>query len=77
MDKAQKAVVVDGNITTVEDLKNVTIPVMPSGANAAGAGATGATGAAGVDAGAANGAAGAGAGNAAFLAELQVWDFQP
>ncbi|WP_340011523.1 efflux RND transporter permease subunit [Paenibacillus sp. FSL H7-0690] len=65
MDKAQKAVVVDGNITTVEDLKNVTIPVMPSGANAAGAGATGATGAAGVDAGAANGAAGAGAGNAA------------
>ncbi|OMD62695.1 efflux RND transporter permease subunit [Paenibacillus odorifer] len=64
MDKAQKAVVVDGNITTVEDLKNVTIPVMPTGANAAGAGATGATGAAGVDAGAANGAAGAGAGNA-------------
>lgn len=62
MDKAQKAVVVDGNITTVEDLKNVTIPVMPTGANAAGAGATGA---AGVDAGAANGAAGAGAGNAA------------
>lgn len=57
MDKAQKAVVVDGNITTVEDLKNVTIPVMPTGANVAGAGATGA--------GAANGAAGAGAGNAA------------
>ncbi|OMD88749.1 Swarming motility protein SwrC [Paenibacillus odorifer] len=63
MDKAQKAVVVDGNITTVEDLKNVTIPVMPTGANAAGA--TGATGAAGIDAGAANGAAGAGAGNVA------------
>lgn len=43
MDKAQKAVVVDGNITTVEDLKNVTIPVMPTGATgAAGAGATGA-----------------------------------
>ncbi|WP_340397498.1 efflux RND transporter permease subunit [Paenibacillus sp. FSL E2-0202] len=62
MDKAQKAVVVDGNITTVEDLKNVTIPVMPTGANAAGAGATGA---AGIDAGAANGAAGAGAGNIA------------
>lgn len=41
MDKAQKAVVVDGNITTVEDLKNVTIPVMPSGA--AGAGTIGAT----------------------------------
>ncbi|AIQ76907.1 MULTISPECIES: efflux RND transporter permease subunit [Paenibacillus] len=60
MDKAQKAVVVDGNITTVEDLKNVTIPVMPTGANAAGAAGAGATGA-----GAANGAAGAGAGNAA------------
>ncbi|AWV36188.1 efflux RND transporter permease subunit [Paenibacillus odorifer] len=55
MDKAQKAVVVDGNITTVEDLKNVTIPVMPTGANAAGAGATGA---AGVDAGAGNAAPG-------------------
>ncbi|MEK3985364.1 efflux RND transporter permease subunit [Paenibacillus sp. FSL K6-3166] len=55
MDKAQKAVVVDGNITTVEDLKNVTIPVMPTGAaSAAGAGAPGA-GAAG--AGAAGGAA--------------------
>ncbi|OME61817.1 MULTISPECIES: efflux RND transporter permease subunit [Paenibacillus] len=60
MDKAQKAVVVDGNITTVDDLKNVTIPVMPTGANAAGAAGAGATGA-----GAANGAAGAGAGNAA------------
>ncbi|MEK4882739.1 MULTISPECIES: efflux RND transporter permease subunit [Paenibacillus] len=63
MDKAQKAVVVDGNITTVEDLKNVTIPVMPTGANAAGAGA--ANGAAGAGAGAANGAAGAGAANGA------------
>ncbi|WP_449599098.1 efflux RND transporter permease subunit [Paenibacillus sp. Marseille-Q9583] len=52
MDKAQKAVVVDGNITTVEDLKNVTIPVMPTGA--AGAGAPGAGAA---DAGAAGGAA--------------------
>ncbi|WP_312151058.1 efflux RND transporter permease subunit [Paenibacillus odorifer] len=65
MDKAQKAVVVDGNITTDEDLKNVTIPVMPTGAGANAAGATGATGAAGIDAGAANGAAGAGAGNVA------------
>ncbi|MGE7613900.1 efflux RND transporter permease subunit [Paenibacillus sp. NPDC101420] len=54
MDKAQKAVVVDGDITTVEDLKNVTIPVMPTGAaSAAGAGAPGAF------------AAGAGAGSAA------------
>lgn len=41
MDKAQKAVVVDGNITTVDDLKNVTIPVMPSGAGATGAGGAG------------------------------------
>ena len=57
MDKAQKAVVVDGNITTVEDLKNVTIPVMPTGA-------TGATGAGAPGAGSA-GASGAGAGNAA------------
>jgi len=57
MDKAQKAVVVDGNITTVEDLKNVTIPVMPTGATGvAGAGAPGAGSA---------GASGAGAGNAA------------
>ncbi|CAH1054307.1 efflux RND transporter permease subunit [Paenibacillus pseudetheri] len=62
MDKAQKAVVVDGNITTVEDLKNVTIPVMPTGAaSAAGAGAPGA-GAAGAGSAAGAGAAG-GAGN--------------
>lgn len=41
MDKAQKAVVVDGNITTVEDLQNVRIPLVPSApaAGAAGAGA--------------------------------------
>ncbi|KAA1186968.1 efflux RND transporter permease subunit [Paenibacillus sp. B2(2019)] len=60
MDKAQKAVVVDGNITTVEDLKNVTIPVMPTGAaSAAGAGAPGA-GAADAGAGSAAGAGAAG-----------------
>lgn len=59
MDKAQKAVVVDGNITTVDDLKNVAIPVMPSGAGA-GAGATGAgAGSAGANAGAAGAGAGA------------------
>lgn len=57
MDKSQKAVVVDGNITTVEDLKNVTIPVMPTGA--AGAGAPGA-GAADAGAGSAAGAGAAG-----------------
>ncbi|WP_340005459.1 efflux RND transporter permease subunit [Paenibacillus sp. FSL K6-0276] len=62
MDKAQKAVVVDGNITTVEDLKNVTIPVMPTGATgAAGAGASGAgAGTAGAGAGSAAGAGAAG-----------------
>ncbi|WP_313638476.1 efflux RND transporter permease subunit [Paenibacillus sp.] len=62
MDKAQKAVVVDGNITTVEDLKNVTIPVMPTGATgAAGAGAPGAgAGTAGAGAGSAAGAGAAG-----------------
>ncbi|WHY19158.1 efflux RND transporter permease subunit [Paenibacillus sp. G2S3] len=60
MDKAQKAVVVDGNITTVEDLKNVTIPVMPTGATgAAGAGASGA-GATGAGAGSTAGAGAAG-----------------
>ncbi|WP_405175191.1 efflux RND transporter permease subunit [Paenibacillus sp. FSL H8-0261] len=60
MDKAQKAVVVDGNITTVEDLKNVTIPVMPTGAaSAAGAGAPGA-GTADAGAGSAAGAGAAG-----------------
>lgn len=57
MDKAQKAVVVDGNITTVDDLKNVAIPVMPTGAaGAAGAGSPGTEAA---------GAAGAGAGSSA------------
>lgn len=58
MDKAQKAVVVDGNITTVDDLKNVAIPVMPSGAGA-GDSATGAAGTGAGSAGANAGAAGA------------------
>jgi multidrug efflux pump subunit AcrB len=62
MDKSEKAVVVDGNLTTVEDLKNVSIPLVPSGAGAnsgAGAGAAAGTGA---NAGAgAEAAAGAGA----------------
>lgn len=34
MEQAQKAVVVDGNITTIDDLKNLAIPVMPSTNNA-------------------------------------------
>lgn len=38
LEQSQKAVVVDGNITTVDDLKNLAIPAMPS-AGAAGAGA--------------------------------------
>lgn len=38
MDKTQKAVVVDGAVTTVEDLKNVAIPLVPGGSGA-GAGA--------------------------------------
>ncbi|MEK3718041.1 efflux RND transporter permease subunit [Paenibacillus sp. FSL R7-0333] len=55
MDKSQKAVVVDGNITTVEDLQNVSIPLVPSAPGAAGAGAAGA------EAGEAGGAASGGA----------------
>ncbi|SEU13133.1 efflux RND transporter permease subunit [Paenibacillus sp. NFR01] len=62
MEDAQKAVVVDGNITTVEDLENLRIPAMPSAGAAAGAGAAGApTGAGSAAAGAGSDAA-AGAG---------------
>lgn len=35
LDKAQKSVVVDGNIISLDDLKNLAIPVVPSGAGAA------------------------------------------
>ncbi|WP_433944389.1 efflux RND transporter permease subunit [Paenibacillus sp. SN-8-1] len=59
MDKSQKAVVVDGAITTVEDLKNVTIPVTPS-SGAAGQGA--APGSAGAQGAAGQGTAAGGAG---------------
>ncbi|MGV2964329.1 efflux RND transporter permease subunit [Paenibacillus sp. AGC30] len=34
LDKSQKAVVVDGNIIDIDDLKNLAIPVVPSGAGA-------------------------------------------
>ncbi|MGO4530673.1 efflux RND transporter permease subunit [Paenibacillus sp. 2TAF8] len=34
LDKSQKAVVVDGNIIGLDDLKNLAIPVVPSGASA-------------------------------------------
>ncbi|MFF2018030.1 efflux RND transporter permease subunit [Paenibacillus sp. NPDC058177] len=61
MEASQKAVVVDGNVTTIDDLKNVAIPVMPSGAGAAGGAPAGVPGG-----GAAPGAAGdAAAGGAA------------
>ncbi|MBY0009387.1 efflux RND transporter permease subunit [Paenibacillus typhae] len=74
MDESQKAVVVDGNISTVEDLENLAVPLVPSAAAGsagagAGAGGAGVTGAAGTDAGAgAAGAAGAGAANAGAAA---------
>ncbi|QQZ62274.1 efflux RND transporter permease subunit [Paenibacillus sonchi] len=55
MEESQKAVVVDGNVTTVDDLKNLSIPVVPSGAAGAGA-AGGAPASAGTPAG--TGAAG-------------------
>lgn len=60
LEESQKAVVVDGNITTVEDLENLAIPVVPSSTGAANggaaAGAAGATGGAGMPAGGADGA---------------------
>lgn len=54
MEKSQKAVVVDGNITTVEDLKNVSIPIVPKAAGTGAAGVTPTTAAAGAATGAAN-----------------------
>ncbi|MCE3203745.1 efflux RND transporter permease subunit [Paenibacillus sonchi] len=76
MEESQKAVVVDGNVTTVDDLKNLSIPVVPSGAAGAGAtggapasagkpAGTGATGGAGAT-GAPGNAAGSAAGGAAM-----------
>lgn len=59
MDKSQKAVVVDGAITTVEDLKNVTIPVTPS---SGAAGQSSAAGGAGAQGAASQGTAAGGAG---------------
>ncbi|AIQ61348.1 efflux RND transporter permease subunit [Paenibacillus borealis] len=68
MDKSQKAVVVDGNITTVEDLQNVSIPLIPS---ASAAGAAGAANAGGTAPGAATGTGTAGdAGAAAGAAAM-------
>ncbi|WP_379130021.1 efflux RND transporter permease subunit [Paenibacillus sp. sgz500958] len=62
MEQSEKAVVVDGNITTVDDLKNVVIPVIPAGAGAAAGNSAPGTGAAGTNAGATAGAAGMDAG---------------
>ncbi|WP_027092519.1 efflux RND transporter permease subunit [Cohnella thermotolerans] len=60
MGKSEKSIVVDGRVTTVEDLRNLPIPVVPSSTGAS-AGAQGAApGAAAGAAGAAAGAAGAG-----------------
>lgn len=56
LDKAQKAVVVDGNIIDLDDLKNLAIPVVPSGAGAGSGSATAPQGA-GAQAGGAQGSA--------------------
>lgn len=66
MEESQKAVVVDGNITTVQDLENLTIPLVPSAAGAAGAGAANA------GAGAAGTGAAAGASAAAGLPTVKL-----
>jgi len=55
LDKAQKAVVVDGNIIDLDDLKNLAIPVVPSGAGAGSGSATAPQGAGAQTGGAAQG----------------------
>ncbi|WP_413374294.1 efflux RND transporter permease subunit [Paenibacillus taichungensis] len=57
LDKAQKAVVVDGNIIDLDDLKNLAIPVVPSGAGAGSGSATAPQGAGTQAGGAAQGSA--------------------
>ncbi|MDO3412147.1 efflux RND transporter permease subunit [Saccharibacillus sp. CPCC 101409] len=47
LDDSQSAVVVDGNVTTLDDLRDVEIPVAPSAPEGAESGATGAEGSAG------------------------------
>ncbi|MBO9610104.1 MAG: efflux RND transporter permease subunit, partial [Paenibacillaceae bacterium] len=61
LDKSEKTIVVDGNVKTIDDLRNLAIPAMPAGA------ATGAPAGAGTPEGAAAGA-GAGAGAEATAA---------
>lgn len=68
LDQSSKAVVVDGNVITLDDLKNLAIPVIPSaGGAASGAAGQGAAGTPAQGAGAGAGAQGAagGGGNAA------------
>ncbi|WP_127587782.1 efflux RND transporter permease subunit [Paenibacillus koleovorans] len=63
MEKSEKAIVVDGNITTIDDLNNISIPAIPSGAGQAAGGAGAGIGAgAGVGTGGATPGAGTGAG---------------
>ncbi|MEC0369517.1 efflux RND transporter permease subunit [Paenibacillus chibensis] len=71
LDQSSKAVVVDGNIITLDDLKNLTIPVIPSsgGASAGSAGAQGQ--------GAAAGAAGMGAQQGAGAVQGQAGQVIP
>jgi len=64
LDKSEKEVVVDGRVTTLDDLKNLAIPLVPGGAAASGGAAPG-TGTAGGGAPGAVGAANPGGAGAA------------
>ncbi|MCM3745920.1 efflux RND transporter permease subunit [Paenibacillus pasadenensis] len=59
----EKSIVVDGNVMSEQDLLNIEIPLMPSGAGGAGAGAGGAQGTTGGGGQGAGTGAGAGAGS--------------
>jgi len=77
MDKSQKAVAIDGGIITIDDLKNLAIPVIPGGADAqagAGAGApnAGGTGQPGAAAGQGAGAGAQGAPQTGADAQAQA-----
>ncbi|WDH98347.1 efflux RND transporter permease subunit [Paenibacillus urinalis] len=79
LDDAEKAVVVDGNIISIEDLENIEIPAVPSGAGAGAGAGSGADAGAGADADAGAGAgadagagAGAGAGAAAGIPTVKL-----
>ncbi|WP_138495775.1 efflux RND transporter permease subunit [Paenibacillus pinistramenti] len=78
LDKSQKAVVVDGNITTLDDLKKLEIPLVPSASSgaqsgaSAGSSAAGAAGTAGSTGAAADTGASAGAASAAGLPTITL-----